>query len=170
MEIKQLTAAQVYELQEISIETFTDTYGSQSDESDLYQYLEESYSLEKLKKEIENNNSLFYIFYDKNNEKMAYLKLNVENAQSESEFVDALEIERIYIRKSHQKKGLGRKMFNLALEKAFELNKKQIWLGVWEYNENAKLFYNHLGFEVVGEHRFNLGTDAQTDLLMAKKI
>ncbi|MGO0154354.1 GNAT family N-acetyltransferase [Leuconostoc mesenteroides] len=126
--------------------------------------------MEKLGKEIENTNSFFYIFYSDNNEKMAYLKLNVNNAQSEDNFDNALEIERIYIQKCYQKKGLGRQLFELALNKAFELNKTQIWLGVWEFNENAKSFYTHLGFEVVGEHTFNLGTDAQTDLLMSKKI
>ncbi|AFT81710.1 GNAT family N-acetyltransferase [Leuconostoc carnosum] len=170
MKIKQLTISDAQELQEISIETFTNTYGSQSDMNDLNQYLKESYSIKKLKKEIENTNSSFYIFYDDNNEKMAYLKLNIDSAQSEDDFENALEIERIYIQKQHQKKGLGRQMFSLAIKKAYELNKKQIWLGVWEYNENAKLFYKHLGFHAVGEHTFNLGNDAQTDLLMSKKI
>lgn len=170
MKIKQLATSDVQELQDISIETFTNTYSSQSDMNDLKQYLEESYTIEKLGKEIENTNSFFYIFYSDNNEKMAYLKLNVNNAQSEDNFDNALEIERIYIQKCYQKKGLGRQLFELALNKAFELNKTQIWLGVWEFNENAKSFYTHLGFEVVGEHTFNLGTDAQTDLLMSKKI
>lgn len=170
MKIKQLATSDVQELQDISIETFTNTYSSQSDMNDLKQYLEESYTIEKLGKEIENTNSFFYIFYSDNNEKMAYLKLNVNNAQSEDNFDNALEIERIYIQKCYQKEGLGRQLFELALNKAFELNKTQIWLGVWEFNENAKSFYTHLGFEVVGEHTFNLGTDAQTDLLMSKKI
>ncbi|KAA8381496.1 GNAT family N-acetyltransferase [Leuconostoc carnosum] len=98
--------------------------------NDLNQYLKESYSIKKLKKEIENTNSSFYIFYDDNNEKMAYLKLNIDSAQSEDDFENALEIERIYIQKQHQKKGLGRQMFSLAIKKAYELNKKQIWLGV----------------------------------------
>lgn len=170
MKIKQLTTSDAKELQEISIETFTATFSSQNDMNDLNQYLEESYSIDKLTKEIENTDSTFYIFYDDDNEKMSYLKLNIDSAQSEDDFDNALEIERIYIQKHHQKKGLGRQMFNLALKKASELNKRQIWLGVWEFNENAKLFYTHLGFEVAGEHTFNLGSDAQTDLLMSRKI
>ena len=49
-------------------------------------------------------------------------------------FKDALEIERIYIRHAFQNQGLGEILYNLAKTKATLLGKKQVWLGVWEYN------------------------------------
>lgn len=45
---------------------------------------------------------------------------------------ESLEIERIYIKNSFQKHGLGKHLLNKAIEIALERNKKNIWLGVWE--------------------------------------
>lgn len=46
----------------------------------------------------------------------------------------------VYISNKYQKKGLVN-LFNKAMEKAIRQNKKMIWLGVWEKNENAIDFY-----------------------------
>ena len=35
-----------------------------------------------------------------------------------------------------------------------EHNKKKIWLGVWEKNENAIAFYKKMGFVQTGVHSF----------------
>lgn len=58
---------------------------------------------------------------------------------------ESLEIERIYIKNNFQKHGLGKYLFNKAVEIAKELNKKKIWLGVWEKNENAIAFIRKWG-------------------------
>ncbi|WP_371873239.1 GNAT family N-acetyltransferase [Lysinibacillus sp. Ag94] len=59
---------------------------------------------------------------------------------------DLLEIERIYIRNKYQGKGLGKHLINKAMEIAVAQNKKSIWLGVWEKNDNAIGFYKKMGF------------------------
>ena len=53
---------------------------------------------------------------------------------------ESLEVERIYIKSSFQKHGLGKYLLNNAIEIAIANNKKNIWLGVWEKNENAIAF------------------------------
>lgn len=58
---------------------------------------------------------------------------------------ESLEIERIYIKQDYQKHGLGKYLVNKAIEIAMEQNKKKIWLGVWEKNENAIAFYKRWG-------------------------
>jgi ribosomal protein S18 acetylase RimI-like enzyme len=45
-----------------------------------------------------------------------------------------------------------------------------MWLGVWEENPRAIRFYQKLGFVEFGEHIFQLGDDAQRDVLMKKKL
>ena len=45
-----------------------------------------------------------------------------------------------------------------------------IWLGVWEFNPRAQAFYRKHGFYEVGKHIFQLGADAQTDVLMQKDL
>ncbi|WP_312694065.1 GNAT family N-acetyltransferase [Leuconostoc pseudomesenteroides] len=170
MYIQELKRANCNELQKISVETFYDTFADQNTEKNMQDYLAIGYKLEKLTQELENKNSFFYFVRDNEDEIMGYLKLNVNDAQSEDDFENALEIERIYIRKAFQKQGLGKILYNIALNKATQLGKDCIWLGVWEFNPNAQAFYQHLGFEFVGSHTFKMGDDSQTDLIMIKNI
>jgi hypothetical protein len=41
-----------------------------------------------------------------------------------------------------------------------------MWLGVWERNARAQVFYRKWDFRTVGEHLFPLGSDLQRDILM----
>ncbi|XZO07567.1 GNAT family N-acetyltransferase [Weissella paramesenteroides] len=170
MHIKKLDLTDINELQKVSVETFYDTFADQNTEKNMQDYLSNSYNLETLTEELKNKNSFFYFVLSDEDDIMGYLKLNINDAQSEDDFENALEIERIYIRKEFQKQGLGKILYNIALTKATELEKQRIWLGVWEFNQNAKAFYQHLGFEFVGSHIFNMGADPQTDLIMVKSI
>ncbi|MBJ7695124.1 GNAT family N-acetyltransferase [Weissella confusa] len=168
--LKRLTVADVNELREISIETFTDTFGAQNTPENLRDYLADAYQESVLAKELENAGSLFY-FVMVDDEIAGYLKLNVGDAQSEEMGEAALEVERIYVRKSFQRRGLGRVFIGEAEKVAHELHKDRIWLGVWEYNPNAIDFYEKMGFSKTGEsHDFYMGTDRQTDILMDKDL
>ncbi|NEZ89947.1 GNAT family N-acetyltransferase [Weissella paramesenteroides] len=170
MHIKKLDLTDINELQKVSVETFYDTFADQNTEKNMQDYLSNSYNFETLTEELKNKNSFFYFVLNDEDNIMGYLKLNINDAQSEDDFENALEIERIYIRKEFQKQGLGKVLYNIALTKATELEKQRIWLGVWEFNQNAKAFYQHLGFEFVGSHIFNMGAEPQTDLIMVKSI
>jgi ribosomal protein S18 acetylase RimI-like enzyme len=54
-----------------------------------------------------------------------------------------------------------------AAEEARVQGGETVWLGVWEHNPRAIAFYAKCGFADVGSHVFMIGTDAQTDRLMA---
>lgn len=101
---------------------------------------------------------------------VGYLKVNVNNAQSENSAEEALEVERIYIKKNAKGQGYGRKMIAKAEELANPKKKKQIWLGVWEHNEPARAFYKQLGFVETSEHSFYMGSEKQLDIIMTKKV
>jgi hypothetical protein len=44
------------------------------------------------------------------------------------------------------------------------------WLGVWERNPRAMAFYRKLGFVEAGSQVFQLGTDPQRDVVMARPV
>lgn len=169
VDIQPVQANDLNELRDISIETFSQTFGSANSQDNLQEYLNTAYQPSKLAKELADLNSEFYfIFYD--HDLAGYLKLNVDNSQTEKMGAQALEIERIYIRKKFKRLGLGSQLFNFSLARAQKLNKKTIWLGVWEYNEGAKAFYNKKGFVPFGDHVFELGGDPQRDILMKRDV
>lgn len=167
--IKKCTFDDLHELQAISIDTFTETFKEQNSPEHLKAYLEKAYNLDKLEQELAVPFSYFYFIYS-DQQVAGYLKLNTDGAQTEPMGVDSLEVERIYIRKAFQQYGLGKQLLNKAFEMATEQNKKSIWLGVWEENDNAIAFYRKKGFVQTGSHSFYMGDDEQVDLIMVKPL
>ncbi|MFK4340657.1 MULTISPECIES: GNAT family N-acetyltransferase [unclassified Paenibacillus] len=156
-------------LQEISIETFNDTFKDQNSPENMQTYLERAFNSKQLDKELSNVSSeIFFICF--NEELAGYLKVNMNEAQSEKMGDESLEIERIYIKNKYQKHGLGKYLLNKAMEIAMEQNKKKIWLGVWEKNENAIAFYKKMGFVQTGAHSFYMGDEEQIDFIMTKTM
>lgn len=156
-------------LQEISYETFNDTFKHQNSPENMNAYLERAFNVKQLEKELSNISSHFFFVYF-TNEVAGYLKVNTNNAQSEEMGDESLEIERIYIKNKFQKHGLGKYLLNKAMEMAMECNKKNIWLGVWEKNENAIAFYKKMGFVQTGAHSFYMGDEEQIDFIMTKTL
>lgn len=142
--IKKCILEDSRKLQEISYETFNETFKHQNSPENMNAYLERAFNLKQLEKELSNISSQFFFVYF-NNEVAGYLKVNTNEAQSEEMGAESLEIERIYIKKKFQKHGLGKYMLNKAMEIAMERNKKKIWLGVWEKMKMLLLFIRNWG-------------------------
>ncbi|MFC0271870.1 GNAT family N-acetyltransferase [Metabacillus herbersteinensis] len=169
IKIKKCTLEDSRKLQEISYETFNETFKHQNSLENMNAYLERAFNLKQLEKELSNISSQFFFVYF-NNEVAGHLKVNTDDAQSEEMGDDSLEIERIYIKNKFQKHGLGKYLLNKAIEIAMERNKKKIWLGVWEENENAIAFYKKMGFIQTGAHSFYMGDEEQIDFIMTKTL
>lgn len=167
--IKNVTTDDVKELQAISRETFKKTFDAYTAPDDMARFLKEDYETNKLINEINNPDSRFFFLMVKD-EVAGYLKVNVGDAQTEDLKPNALEVERIYLREKFQHQGLGLVLIKLAEKLAREENKDYMWLGVYEKNIVAQKFYAKDGFERVSEHVFQVGDDAQTDYLLAKKL
>jgi diamine N-acetyltransferase len=169
IKIKHCNLGDVGSLQEISYQTFIETFKDQNSPENMNAYVERAFNRKQLEKELSNVSSDFYFLYFEH-EVAGYLKINSNDAQTEEMGEETLEIERIYIKSNFQKRGLGKYLLNKALEIALEKNKKKIWLGVWEKNENAIAFYKNMGFVQIGAHPFFMGDDKQTDYIMIKSL
>jgi len=164
-EFHHVQKADLLALQEISRQTFFDTFADINTPADMQQYLEENLSMEQLNKEWSNASTTFY-FVKQKDEVLAYLKINEADAQTEQRKEASLEIERIYVRKTDQRKGIGQFLLDFSIQVTKDKKFKVIWLGVWEHNQRAIQFYEKNGFNFFGKHSFFLGQDEQTDLLM----
>lgn len=156
-------------LQEISIETFQDTFKEQNSPENMKAYLEKAFTTKKLEQELANTASQFF-FIRAGGELAGYLKVNTGSAQTEEMGADSLEIERIYVKHTFQRQGIGKHLLLKALDVATSLRKKQVWLGVWEKNENALSFYEKMGFVSADAHSFFMGDEEQTDIIMVKTL
>jgi ribosomal protein S18 acetylase RimI-like enzyme len=165
LQIRQANLEDFAALQTIGRKTFAETFAASNSEENLARYLAEGFSEEKLAVELKNESSAFY-FAEEEDKILGYLKVNVGEAQNEPQDPDALEIERIYVLQEFHGKGVGLMLYEQALSVALEQNVPYIWLGVWEKNSRAIRFYEKQGFVAFDQHIFQLGEDAQTDILM----
>jgi ribosomal protein S18 acetylase RimI-like enzyme len=167
--ITQVFVEDYKSIQLIGRETFYETFASSNSEADIQKYLLESFTDKKVKQELSNENSLFFIAWE-NEIPIGYLKINIGKAQTELQDPLAIEIERIYVKASHQGKKIGQLLYDKAIEVAKLKDKQVIWLGVWEKNVRAIKFYEKNGFIAFDKHLFIMGTDKQTDIMMRKII
>jgi ribosomal protein S18 acetylase RimI-like enzyme len=167
--VRNCTLDDIYTLQEISYETFNQAYKHLNTPEVMETYLENAFNLEKLTKELSNQNSFFFFLY-LDNDIAGYLKVNIDDAQTDNVADDALEIERIYVRHTYQGHGFGECLIHKAVETAENLNKNKIWLSVWEINEGAIRFYKRMGFVESGTRDFFMADERQTDFVMIKTL
>jgi len=66
--------------------------------------------------------------------------------------------------------GLGRRRMKRVNGEAHRAQAQTLWLGVWEHNARAQAFYRKCRFTEVGSHVFMVGTDAQTDHILARPV
>ena len=156
-------------LQNIGYETYDETFRKLNSPETIDKYLQEAFNTEKLSTELNNKDCWFY-FLLVDNELSGYLKINDKAAQSDINDAESIEIERIYVRRKSIGKGLGKYLMNFALQLAAEMHKQYVWLGVWENNVDAILFYIKMGFYEAGRHTFKMGDEFQNDLIMKKEL
>jgi transcription antitermination factor nusB len=166
MHIRQLTLADLDQLQSISRTTFHETFAADNSEADMAHYLEHNLSASRLAQELVNPESRFYFAEDDDGNVLGYLKTNTGAAQSEPQDPQALEIERIYVLSAHHGQGVGTALYRQARHDAEQQGAPYLWLGVWEHNRSALQFYQKHDFTAFASHTFTLGSDAQTDILM----
>ncbi len=167
--MKRCTPEDLEDLVEISRKTFSDAFEAVNDPEDFQNYLNTALSSKVLLNELQSPLSQFYFVYS---EEMivGFFKYNEGEAQTDLKDPQAIELERIYVLTEYQNKGLGRRMINEVIQKASEMGKRYIWLGVWEENPGAIAFYESLGFEKFGKHPYYIGKDKQMDWLMKLQL
>jgi len=101
-----------------------------------------------IKNIIESKNGKIYVA-ENENEIIGYCIINI--CESKNHYIKHdmtnIEIENMGIDEKYRKKGIGKKLFEEVKKYAMEINAKFIELSVWEFNQNAKKFYEHMGMK-----------------------
>lgn len=169
IQLKKVTLNDIDQLQKIGRQTFFETFAESNTEENMKEYLEKSFSTEKLNSELNNPNSEFYFSLEEDTV-IGYLKINFGASQTELKDAKALEIERIYVLKEFHGKKVGQLLYEKAIQIAKETKADYVWLGVWEENHRALAFYKKNGFVEFDKHIFRLGNDEQTDIMMKLQL
>ncbi len=171
IEILRATSDDAQLISELSAITFLDTFAGTCTDEDMRGFIEEYFNKSQVQSELQNKDDFYFIaFVD--GRAAGYIRIKEEI--SDVEIINkhkAIELKRIYVLKEYLSKKVGAALMNFALDFAAQKNYELVWLGVWEHNERAKVFYKKFGFENSGvEHPFPIGNTPQTDVWLYKFI
>jgi len=156
-------------LSQLGARTFEETFASDNTPEDMAAYLASNFSLVQLTEELSNYASIFLIA-EVDGAAAGYAKLQASEPAENIKGTEPIELVRLYVSHTWLGSGVGAALMRACLDEARSAGYKTIWLGVWERNARAQAFYRKWNFRAVGEHVFQLGSDAQTDILMERAL
>ena len=169
--IREATLDDAKLLTDLAYTTFWDAFAHHPKNApdDLNHYMRQAFSLDQTTKELGEEKSIFLIA-EIEAEAAGYAKIIIDNIEPGIAAERPVELNRLYSHQQFLGRGIGQALMDACFERAVAEGRDVMWLGVWEFNPRAQRFYEKNGFRVVGSHVFQLGEDAQTDLLMQKEL
>jgi GNAT superfamily N-acetyltransferase len=169
--IRNATIEDAKMLADLCYKTFWDAFHDHPKNApeDLADYMRQAFNEAQIGRELADENSIFLIA-EIEGEAAGYARLIVGSREPGIEAEKPIELNRLYSKQEFLGKGVGARLMDESFALAEKLNCDLMWLGVWEYNPRAQRFYEKYGFRQIGKHVFQLGSDAQTDLLMQREI
>jgi ribosomal protein S18 acetylase RimI-like enzyme len=156
-------------LAELGGRTFSETFASDNSDADMVDYLSAAFSETKQATELADPGCTFHIA-ETNGVAVGYALLRSGSVPDSITNDQPIELVRLYVSREHLGFGVGAGLMRTCINEVIQLGYRTLWLGVWEHNHRAQAFYRKWDFREVGTHIFQLGGDAQTDLLMERSI
>ncbi|HEX7915045.1 GNAT family N-acetyltransferase [Rudaea sp.] len=167
--IRRATAADAGTLAALAERTFRDTFAAVNTPEDMAAHAAASYGVDKQRAEIESEH-IRTLVADAEDSAVAYAQLRHGHRPDCVSVDEAVELWRFYIDRDWIGHGLAQRLMEAVFAEASSMDARGLWLGVWEHNPRAIAFYRKCGFVEVGAHAFQLGADAQTDLIMQRAL
>ncbi len=156
-------------LAELGAHTFSETFAATNKPEDMAAYLAAAFSPAQMVAELADPLATFFIA-EVDARAAGYAKLYAGAAEAGIEGEKPIELVRLYVAQEWFGRGVGAALMDACVDEARRRGHRTLWLGVWEHNGRARAFYRKGDFRDVGQHIFQLGDDAQTDILMARAL
>jgi len=138
--------------------SFRDAFGHLfSDKIALFEYLEYTYSIEKVTKSINKENNVFFIAFVEN-VPVGFAKVKKSSLNEQIESIAQMELQKIYVLSYYHGSGAGASLMQAVLELATEIQPDYLWLDTHTTNTKAIRFYEKNGFIRAGKNYFTIGS------------
>ncbi|KAI4767671.1 hypothetical protein E4T52_17184 [Aureobasidium sp. EXF-3400] len=169
--VRKATLDDAQAVAKLGSHVFTVTFGYSVDPAELGAYLEDSYSIEAMAKDISDPQKDMIVATDNKDQIIGFALLTRGTTEPCIEHIPKqVELQRIYVHPSAHGGGVGKLLASVVEQMAREQGFESLWLGVWEENLKALKVYEKLGFGKVGNHDFKIGEVIQTDFIMLKSL
>jgi ribosomal protein S18 acetylase RimI-like enzyme len=152
-------------------ENFRKTFAPDNDPAQIELYCSKTYSTELQRAQIDRPDARVILAED-NDEIAGYVQMRLCSEPATVIFSQyrPAEIEKFYVAYDHHGTGLAQQLMAAAVELAQNEGADCLWLGVWKENKRGIAFYQKVGFRIIGEQTFMLGTEEQYDYVMSRNL
>jgi ribosomal protein S18 acetylase RimI-like enzyme len=170
--IRQAAPSDARALAAFAAEAFADTFAADNTPEDMASYLGEAFGEIRQRAEL-SDPACTVLLAERDDKVTGYAMLRDGAVPLDAggvELGNAMEIARLYSGRQWIGTGVGAALMQRCLALAATHGRDWIWLAVWEHNARAIAFYSRWGFTDVGSQHFQLGSDRQTDRIMARRV
>jgi ribosomal protein S18 acetylase RimI-like enzyme len=165
--IRRATESDAAALAHLAEVTFTETFGHLYPPADLAAYVASTYTAKACLDTLRDLRMAYWLAGAEGEAAVGfalagYCKLPVEGLEP-----TAGELRQLYVRTQYQNHGVGRRLFNAALE-WLEAHYSPLYIGVWSENHGAQRLYGRYGFVKVGEYGFRVGATVDRELILRR--
>lgn len=149
MKILKISKDQLQKVADLAYAIWPVAYKEILSEDQLKYMLERFYSLSSLEDQFEKKH-VFGLINDENEKSLGFVSFELDCEPKKTK------IHKIYVLPETQGSGIGRKLYEWVKDVAKGEKQEVIFLNVNKYN-NAKLFYEKIGFKIVKDEVIDIG-------------
>ena len=168
-ELRRATPADARLLAEFGERTFRDAFAADNKPADIDAYVSDTYSISKQEADLDDPARLTLIA-EQDGIVVGYAQLRHGDVPACVRGPAPVELLRFYVDRAWHGQGIAQAMMAEVIAEATADGSRTLWLGVWERNARALAFYRKCGFQDVGSHEFVMGSDHQTDRILARAL
>jgi ribosomal protein S18 acetylase RimI-like enzyme len=137
--------------------SFRDAFGNLfNDKVALFEYLEYTYSIDKVTKSINKENNIFFIALV-DTVPVGFAKVKKYSLNEQIESIAQMELQKIYVLSYYHGSGAGAALMQAVLDLAHQVQPDYVWLDTHVTNVRAIRFYEKNGFIRSGKNYFTIG-------------
>ena len=167
--IRPGVAADATDLAELAARTFRETFAADNRAEDMALHLAHAYGTSQQQRELVDPD-ITTLLVEVDGQLAGYAQLRSGGAPECVTGESPVELWRFYIAQPWHGRGVAQALMRRVEAEAYRRGGRTFWLGVWERNARAKAFYQKNGFTDVGSQVFMVGTDAQTDRILVRRL
>jgi ribosomal protein S18 acetylase RimI-like enzyme len=167
--VRPATPLDAGRLAELGRRCFYEAFAEQTAPEDMTAYLETTFKQAAIEAQIIAKRSLFFLV-EADADPAGYVYSYPTDPPDCVRDPAAIQLIRLYLRKSYYGRGVGDSLMQTTLEEARARGYQTVWLSSWKLNDRANAFYKRWEFKVVGAQKFTVGSDVQDDYIFSRKL
>jgi GNAT superfamily N-acetyltransferase len=164
--IRKADETDIEPLVELARTTFRDAYEHLDDPADIRDYVTTNFTAAIFRSVLSDSHSLLFVA-TRATRYIGYMHIRVCAPPACVTGPSPIELARLYLRQDEVGHGSGAALMKLAFTVARNLERKTLWLSVYDRNQRAVEFYRRWGFVNVGAKEFLFGGKVYHDPVMS---